>query len=107
MRLLHTSDWHVGKPIGGRSRMEEYADALNEVVAIASDQEIDAVLISGDIYEQRAPTPDADALVFETLIRFHEAGTRAVIIPGNHDSAARFAALAPLLSKIGVFVVAQ
>jgi len=107
MRLLHTSDWHVGKPIGGRSRMEEYADALNEVVAIASDQEIDAVLISGDIYEQRAPTPDADALVFETLIRFHEAGTRVVIIPGNHDSAARFAALAPLLSKIGVFVVAQ
>jgi DNA repair protein SbcD/Mre11 len=107
MKLLHTSDWHVGKTIGGRPRLDEYGDALNEVIGIAIQEQVDAVLISGDLYEQRAPSTDADALVFEALIKFYEAGIRVVAIPGNHDGASRFAALAPLLAKIGVAYVAD
>src|SRR6266852_6307947 len=107
MKFLHSSDWHVGKTIGGRSRMDEYRDALQEVVGIAIQEHVDAVLVSGDLYEQRAPRSDADALVFETLIKLYEAGIRVVAIPGNHDGASRFVALAPLLAKIGIAFVPE
>ena len=69
MRFLHTGDWHVGKTIRGRSRMDEFERALDQVVEIALDQNVDAVLHAGDLYEHRAAAPDADKLVFETLLR--------------------------------------
>ncbi|MEX2274202.1 MAG: exonuclease SbcCD subunit D [Actinomycetota bacterium] len=108
MRLLHTADWHVGKSIRGRSRLDdEFAPVLDEVVGIAEQEGVDAVLLAGDVYEQRAPAPEADALVFETLVRLHELQIPVVMIPGNHDSAVRFAALGTLLRAIGVTVVAR
>jgi exonuclease SbcD len=107
MRLLHTADWHVGKAIRGRSRLAESAAALAEVTGIAVDEGVDAVLVAGDIYDQRAAAPEADAIVFETLVRLSEAGIPVVVIPGNHDSALRFEALGKLLAPIGVTVVAR
>jgi exonuclease SbcD len=105
MRLLHTSDWHVGKTIRGRSRLEEFASALDEVAGIATQERVDAVLLAGDIYEHRSPAPEADRLVFETFVRLHHAGIPVVTIPGNHDSAMRMDALEKLLEAIGVVVV--
>jgi exonuclease SbcD len=107
LRFLHTSDWHVGKAIRGRSRIDEHAAALDEVVAIAVDRRVDAVLLAGDIYEHRAPSPDADDVVFDALLRLRDAGIRVVAIPGNHDSAARLEALGKLLRPLGVDVVAR
>ncbi len=107
MRLLHTADWHVGKAIRGRSRLDESAAALTELTGIAVDEGVDAVLVAGDVYEQRAAAPEADAIVFEALVRLSEAGIRVVVIPGNHDSALRFEALGKLLAPIGVTVVAR
>jgi exonuclease SbcD len=66
---------------------------------------VDAVLVAGDIYDHRSPIPEADAPVFEALVRLHEAGIAVVAIPGNHDSAARLAAFATLLRPIDVTVV--
>jgi exonuclease SbcD len=105
MRLLHTGDWHVGKSLRGRSRAEEFADALREVVGIARQEGVDAVLVAGDLYDHRSPAPEADAAVFEALVRLHEAEIPVVAIPGNHDSAVRLEALAKLLRPIGVAVV--
>lgn len=105
MRFLHTSDWHVGKAIRGRSRLDEFAAALDEVVRIAEEERVDAVLISGDLYEQKLPSPEADKLVFETLARLFAAKTAVVAIPGNHDSALRWEALDPLLRPLGGRVV--
>lgn len=105
MRFLHTADWHVGRQIRGRSRAEEFRAALGEVVGIAVQEGVDAVLVAGDVYEHAAPTPEADALVFEAFLRLHEAGVAVVAIPGNHDSAARFEAFAGLLRSVGVRVV--
>jgi DNA repair protein SbcD/Mre11 len=107
VRFLHTSDWHVGKAIRGRSRAEEFAAALDEVVAIALDQRVDAVLLAGDVYEHRAPGPEADALVFDAFVRLHEAGVRVVTIPGNHDSALRFEAFGRVLRPLGIEIVAR
>src|SRR5437660_1371434 len=105
MRLLHTGDWHVGKAIRGRSRHDEFMAALDEVAGIASSEGVDVVLIAGDLYEHRAASPEADALVFETLVRLYEAGIPVVAIPGNHDSALRFEALKKLLRAIDVHAV--
>ncbi len=107
MRFLHTGDWHIGKAIRGRSRAQEFAAVLDEVVDVAVDARVDAVLLAGDVYEHRAPSPEADAIVFDALLRLHDAGIRVVAIPGNHDSALRLEAFGKLLRPIGVEVVAR
>jgi exonuclease SbcD len=104
VRFLHTADWHVGRTIRGRSRTEEFAAALDEVVRVAVDERVDVVLLAGDVYEHRAPSPDADALVFDAFLRLHDAGIRVVAIPGNHDSATRMEAFGRLLRPVGVEV---
>lgn len=107
MRLLHTGDWHVGKALRGRSRIDEFSDALQEVVGIALQEGVDGVLVAGDVYEHRSAAPEADSIVFDAFIRLREAGIPAVVIPGNHDSAVRFEALGKLLRPIGIHVVAR
>lgn len=107
MRFLHTADWHVGRTIRGRSRLGEFEAALRTVVDVAKDQSVDCVLVAGDIHDQRAVTPDADRLIFETFIELHAAGIPVVAIPGNHDSAARLAAFTPLLEHVGTRMVAK
>lgn len=105
MRFLHTADWHVGRAIRGRSRAEEFRAVLEEVVGIAVEEGVDAVLLAGDVYEHAAPSPEADAMVFETFLRLHEAQIPVVAVPGNHDSAARLEAFAGVLASIGVRIV--
>jgi DNA repair protein SbcD/Mre11 len=74
-------------------------------VGIAVDEGVDCMLLAGDVYEHRAPGPEADTLVFDAFLRLHAAGIRVVTIPGNHDSAMRMEALGRLLEPIGVHVV--
>ncbi|MGZ8600799.1 MAG: exonuclease SbcCD subunit D [Actinomycetota bacterium] len=105
MRFLHTADWHVGRAIRGRSRTDEFAAVLDEVVSIAVDEGVDVVLLAGDVYEHHAPAPDADAIVFETFLRLHHAGIRVVAIPGNHDSALRMEAFGKVLRPLGIEIV--
>ena len=105
MRLLHTSDWHVGKMIRGRSRADEFQKVLAEVVGIARQELVDAVLVAGDLYEHRVASPESDALIFDTFVRFYEAGIPLVIIPGNPDSPLRLQALTALLNPIRIHAV--
>ena len=63
MKLLHTSDWHVGKTLKGRPRLDEQKAVLAEIVALANEHEVDAVLIAGDLYENVSPTAEAQQLV--------------------------------------------
>ena len=107
MRLLHTADWHVGRAIRGRSRIGEFEQALDEVVGVAVQEGVDAVLVAGDVYDQRSPAPEADALVFDAFVRLYDAGIPVVAIPGNHDSSIRLEALSRLLAPIRVTVVAR
>lgn len=107
MRFLHTGDWHVGKAIRGRSRIDETERALAQVVDIAAGERVDAVLVAGDVYEQRAASPEADRLVFDTLARLSSARTPVVAVAGNHDSPARFEAFAGLLAAVNVHLAAR
>jgi DNA repair protein SbcD/Mre11 len=107
VKVLHTSDWHVGKLIRGRSRVDEHRAVLDEIVALVGDQSIDLVLVGGDLYEHAAPTPESDEVVYSTLLALAETGAAVVVITGNHDNARRLAAIAPLLATAGVQLLAQ
>jgi DNA repair protein SbcD/Mre11 len=85
--------------------MDEFERVLDQVVGIALDQRVDAVLVAGDLYESRTAPPEADHLVFDTFLRLYRASIPVVALPGNHDSSPRFEALAGLLRVAGVHVV--
>ena len=105
MRLLHTSDWHVGKTIRGRSRHAEHEAVLCEITEIARDHEVDVVLVAGDLFESAAPIPESEALVYETLLGLAEHAEHVVVIAGNHDNPRRLNAVAPLLALGNVTVL--
>jgi exonuclease SbcD len=104
MRFLHTADWHVGKPLRGRSRMDEYAAALDQVAGIAADRAVDAVLVAGDVFDSPAPPPEAEKLVYDFLARLASERIAGVVIAGNHDHPKKLGALARLLEGLGVHV---
>jgi exonuclease SbcD len=107
MKLLHTSDWHVGKTLKGQSRLDEQRAVLDEIVGIALHHEVDAVLIAGDIYENAAPTAEAQRLVVRTLMRLAKSGIEVIAIAGNHDHGATFEAYRPLMDTAGIRLFGQ
>ena len=108
MRILHTSDWHVGKKIGRFDRMEEYERAIEEVVAIADREQVDLVVHSGDVFERPIPPIRALELGLDGLVRLTGGGKRPVVaIAGNHDSPALFEMLAKFLANRNVHLVGE
>ncbi len=69
MKFLHTADWHVGKTLKGRDRLDEQRAVLAEIASIAESREVDAVLVAGDLYDLSVPSADAQQLVVQTLLR--------------------------------------
>jgi exonuclease SbcD len=99
MRFLHTGDWHVGRMIRGRSRAEEHVAVLAEIAAIAREQEVDAVLVVGDLFDTAAPTPEAERIVYRALLDLADTGATVIVLAGNHDSERRLQAIEPVLER--------
>lgn len=90
MKILHTADWHLGKRLDAFSRFDEQRQVLDEICRIADDEDVDAVLVAGDLFDTLHPTAEATELLYSTLCRLSANGTRAVVaIAGNHDSPER------------------
>src|SRR5947208_2368163 len=104
MRFLHTSDWHVGKTLKTRSRHDEHAAVLNEILDIARRERIDALLLTGDVFDSPAPPPDAERLVYDLLSELCGARIPAVIIGGNHDHPRRLQAMREILHRLDIHV---
>lgn len=104
MRILHTADWHVGKPLRGRSRLDEHREVLAELVATAEHFDVDVVVVSGDVFDAASPPPEAERLVYKSLLELAADQRHVILIAGNHDSARRLQAIAPLavLGRISV-----
>jgi len=105
VKFLHTADWHTGKTLKGRDRLEEQRAVLAEIVKIAEEQQVDAVLIAGDVYESSAPSAQAQHLVVQTLLRLRRAGAEVIAIAGNHDHPPTFDAYRPLMGEVGITLV--
>jgi exonuclease SbcD len=104
MRFLHSSDWHLGRQFHGASLLQEQAAALDRIVELAAEAEVDAVLIAGDIYDRAIPPAEAVLLFNDTLARLSRSGAAVVAIAGNHDSHVRVSVYDPLLSAFGVTI---
>lgn len=107
MKLLHTSDWHVGKVLKGLSRLEEQRRVLAEIVRITAEESVDLVVIAGDLFESAAPSPEAQHLVWQTVLDLHGTGAEVVVIAGNHDNGHLLEALSPLASAAGIHVLGR
>ena len=105
MRFMHTADWHVGKVLKGRDRLDEQRAVLAEIAGIAEQSEVDAVLIAGDIYEHAAPSAAAQNLVIQTLLRLRRAGAEVIAIAGNPDHGPTIEAYRPLMGVAGITLV--
>ncbi|WP_319371614.1 exonuclease subunit SbcD [uncultured Ilyobacter sp.] len=105
MKILHTSDWHLGKKLEGYSRISEQEKFLENLLKIAEGEEVDMVLVAGDIYDVPNPPSDAERLFYSGIKKLANGGRRpVVIIPGNHDSAERLAASSPLAREMGILI---
>lgn len=108
MRILHTSDWHVGKKIGPFDRTDEYRQVIDEVAGIADRDQVDLVVHSGDVFERPLPPIQALELGLDGLVKLTGEGRRPVVaIAGNHDSAALFETLSRFLVHQNVHLVGE
>ncbi|MDH3678696.1 MAG: exonuclease subunit SbcD [Acidimicrobiia bacterium] len=97
MKLLHTSDWHVGKAIRGHSRAGEHRAVLAEISSIAAAAEVDLVVVAGDLFDTAAPTAESERIVYDALLALADTAP-VVVIAGNHDNARRLDAVSRLLA---------
>lgn len=106
MKILHTADWHIGKKLDHYSRLDEQRLVLNEICEIAEHEQVDAVVVAGDLFDNFNPSSEATELLYSTLHRLSANGTRAVIaIAGNHDSPERIQVPDALAKVCGILFV--
>lgn len=106
MKILHTADWHLGKRLDRFSRLEEQVLVMNEIVEIADEQNVDLVLIAGDLFDNFNPGVEAVELFYKTLKHLSLNGKRPVIaISGNHDSPNFIDAPNPLARECGIILI--
>ena len=104
MRILHTSDWHLGRSFHQVGLLGAQAAQLDHLVEVVRTERVDAVLVSGDVYDRALPAPDTVELLSEGLVRLVDAGAQVVVSSGNHDSAIRLGFAAGLLERAGLHV---
>ena len=106
MKFLHTADWHLGAKTNGRDRLIEQKRTLDEIESIANYENIDCVIIAGDIFNTATPSAETEELFFETIQKLSNGGDRFVfVLAGNHDDPTRLSAGLPLASKHNIALV--
>ncbi|WP_347107791.1 exonuclease SbcCD subunit D [Paenarthrobacter sp. S56] len=102
MRLLHTSDWHLGRSFHGVGMLDAQRSFVDQLVSFVASESVDVVLIAGDVYDRALPGIDVVKLLDDALVRITEAGASVVLTSGNHDSAIRLGFASRLMERGGV-----
>lgn len=102
VRLLHTSDWHVGRTFHGADLLAEQEAVLTHLAELVTSEHVDVVVVAGDIYDRAVPSAEAVRVATRAMSRIRQAGAQLVITPGNHDSAARLGAFADFAAAGGL-----
>lgn len=102
MRILHTSDWHIGKVLKGQSRLDEQLTVLAEIVAIAKAEQPDLVIVAGDLFDTAAPPAEVKKIVVRALTALRRHSGATVVIAGNHDHGPEIDALRPWADGVGI-----
>ncbi len=105
MKIIHTSDWHIGKHLNGFSRIEEQKKFIDDFVEIVEREKIDIVVIAGDVYDVTTPSIEAEQLFYASMKRIVRDGQTIVVVSaGNHDSAERLVASKVWGAELGVVI---
>ena len=102
VKVLHTSDWHLGRSFHGASLLDEQSEALDRIASVVESEGVELVVVAGDLYDRAIPPAPAVELLGDTLARLHRAGASVAAISGNHDSAVRVGGHDALLNRLGV-----
>ena len=104
MKLIHLADLHLGKQVNGFSMMEDQRYILEEIIRMIRQEEADAVMIAGDVYDKPVPPAEAVSLFDEFLETLAKMGKEVFVISGNHDSAERLAFGSGLMNRSGIHI---
>lgn len=105
MNILHTSDWHLGKHLEGFSRIEEQEKFIDFLIESCDENEVDVLVVSGDIFDTSNPPSKAESLYYRALKNLSKNGERLIIIiSGNHDNPERLGASSPLAKELGIVI---
>jgi exonuclease SbcD len=106
MRILHTSDWHIGRTLYGKKRYEEFEAFLNWLADVIQQNKIDVLLVAGDVFDTSTPSNRAQELYYRFLCRVVASSCRhVVIVAGNHDSPSFLNAPKELLKALNIYVI--
>ncbi len=104
MRILHTSDWHIGRSFHGHATLDALRGVLGALVAQVRERDVDVVIVAGDVFDSAAPAAACYGLLTDTLRGLSDSGATVIVTSGNHDSAARLGFQSALL-RDGIHVV--
>ncbi|MFW2513677.1 exonuclease SbcCD subunit D [Demequina sp. SO4-13] len=107
MRLLHTSDWHIGRTFHGHTTDEHLREVLHAIASAVAEHSVDAVIVAGDIFDSSTPKADAFTLLADALVAIRAAGPQVILTSGNHDGPARLAHNAAFAQAGGVHIKAD
>src|SRR6478736_5916468 len=99
MRILHTSDWHIGRSFHGHATLDALRGVLDALIAQVRENEVDLVIVAGDVFDSATPAAACYTLLTDTLVALRATGARVIVTSGNHDSAARLGFQARLLRE--------
>jgi exonuclease SbcD len=102
MRILHTSDWHVGRTFHGRDLLADQEHVLTAIAGLVTEHAVDVVVVAGDLYDRAVPGAEAVEVCGRAFTRIRKAGAELVVTPGNHDSAPRLGAHAAFAAAGGL-----
>ncbi len=104
MNILHTSDWHIGKRLMDRERLPEQNAAFDELVRICDENQVELVLVAGDVFDTYMPSAEAEEVFFRAVRRIASDHRAVILVSGNHDDGVRLAASAPLAAEEGIYL---
>jgi len=105
MKILHTSDWHIGKRLMGRERLDEQEAVLDELAELCASEEVELVIVAGDIFDTYTPSAEAENLFFQKIRKIAGENRAVLLISGNHDDGVRLSASTPFSEELGVYIV--
>lgn len=107
MKILHTADLHLGKRLGKASRLDEQCQVIKELSELADSEDIDVILIAGDIFDTSVPTSEAERVFYRGMLTLAERGRAVIALAGNHDDERRLCAAKPLADLQGIVLAGE